>query len=110
MKKLFLLLLFIPLVSFGQNYTTYDGILLSELKTQYIIVSKAKVYNRDLWVSLDYGQELNGEINGTAIKLDGELAKFPSVLSIINKLDNYEVVDMVFDDNATRYLLKYKLL
>ena len=61
MKKLILLLLFIPLVSFGQNYTTNDGVLLSELKTQYIIISKEKVYNKNTFVLLDFGQNLTGK-------------------------------------------------
>jgi hypothetical protein len=108
MKKLILLLLFIPLVSFGQNYTTNDGVLLSELKTQYIIVSKARVYNKNTVVSLEYGQKLTGKLNGKAIKLDGKNAKFPSVLNIINILENYEVVEMINGEYSIQYLLKYK--
>ena len=108
MKKLILLLLFIPLVSFGQEYNTNDGVSLSELNERYIIVSKAEVYNKNTVVSLDYGQKLTGKLNGSAIKLNGKNAKFPSVLNIINLLENYEVVEVINSEYSIQYLLRFK--
>ena len=108
MKKLILLLLFIPLVSFGQEYTTNDGVLLSELNERYIIVSKARVYNKNTTVSLEYGQELTGKLSGSSIKLNGKNAKFPSVLNIINLLKNYEVVEVINSEYDIQYLLRFK--
>ena len=46
MKKLLFILLFTPLISFGQDYTNRDGVLLNEINSKYIIVSKPQVYNK----------------------------------------------------------------
>lgn len=107
MKKLILLLLFIPLVSLGQELTTNDGTPLSELNVKYIIVSKAEVYNKNTVVSLDYGQDLTGKLNGKAIKINSKNAKFPSVLNVLNELKNYDVIQVVRGEYDIQYLLKY---
>ena len=107
-KVILLILLLIPLLSFGQEYTTSDGVLLSELNERYIIVSKARVYNKNTTVSLEYGQELTGKLSGSSIKLNGKNAKFPSVLNIINLLKNYEVVEAINSEYDIQYLLRFK--
>jgi hypothetical protein len=107
MKKLILILLFIPLISFGQEFTSSDGTLLTEINSKYITVWKANVYNKKTYVSLDYGQELKTGLNPQAIKVNGKKVKFSSILNIINILDNYDVIQIIPYDSSTAILLSY---
>jgi hypothetical protein len=107
MKKLLIILLFIPLISFGQEYTSSDSNLLTEINSKYITVSKAKVYNKKTYVSLDYGQELKTGLSAQAIRVNGKKVKFSSILNVINILDNYDVIQMIPDDSSTVILLSY---
>jgi hypothetical protein len=107
MKKLILILLFIPLISFGQEFTSSDGTLLTEINSKYITVWKANVYNKKTYVSLDYGQELKTGLNAQAIKVNGKKIKFSSILNVINILDNYDIIQMISDDTSTTILMFY---
>ena len=108
MKKLLLLfLLFIPLLSFGQEFTNSDGIPLREISAKYIFISKAQVYNKKTYVSIDSGQELKTGLSPNAIRLNGKKHKFSSILNVINILDNYTVVQFEYDETSIRVLLKY---
>ena len=108
MKKLILILLFIPLISFGQEFTSSDGTLLTEINSKYITVWKANVYNKKTYVSLDYGQELKTGLNTQAIKVNGKKIKFSSILNVINILDNYDIIQMISNDTNTTILMFYK--
>jgi len=107
MKKLLIILLFIPLISFGQEFTSSDGILLTEINSKYITVSKANVFNKKTYVSLDYGQELKTGLSAQAIKVNGKKFKFSSILNVINILDNYDVIQIILNDSSTVILLSY---
>ena len=107
MKKLMVILLFIPLISFGQEFTSSDGILLTEINSKYITVSKANVYNKKTYVYLDYGQELKTGLSAQAIKVNGKKIKFSSILNVINILDNYDVIQMIPNDSSTFILMSY---
>ena len=107
MKKLLFILLFIPLISFGQEFTSSDGILLTEINSKYITVSKANVFNKKTYVSLDYGQELKTGLSPQAIKVNGKKFKFSSILNVINILNNYDVIQIILNDSSTVILLSY---
>ena len=107
MKKLLLILLFIPLISFGQDYTNRDGVLLNEINSKYIIVSKPQVYNKKTYVNIDNGQELKTGLNPNAIRLNNKKVKFSSIINVLNILENYEVVQFEYDDTSINVLLKY---
>ena len=107
MKKLFYLLFLISSSVYCQEYTSRDGILLSDLKTKYIIIEKPKVSNKKTYVYLDYGQELKTGVGVNAIKLEGEKVKFSSILNVLNLLNNYEVIQMINDEVTETILLKY---
>lgn len=107
MKKLLYVLMFISIASFGQEFTNSDGIALSEINEKYIFISKAQVYNKKTYVSIDSGQELKTGSSPNAIKLNGKKHKFSSILNVINILDNYEVIQFEYDDTSIIVLLSY---
>ena len=107
MKKLLFILLFIPLISLSQEYTNRDGVLLNEINSKYIIVSKPQVYNTKTYVYIDNGQELKNGLSVNAIRLNNKKVKFSSIINVINILDNYDVVQFEYDDTSINVLLKY---
>ena len=110
MKKLFYLLLLISLSTYSQEYTIRDGVLLSDIKSKHIIIKKARVYNKKTFVSIDYGQELKNGLSVNAIKLNGKIEKFSSILNVVNILNNYEFVQFIEGETEDIIILKYKNL
>ena len=104
---LFTLALLVSFSSFGQEFTNSDGIPLKEISAKYIFISKAQVYNKKTYVSIDSGQELKTGLSPNAIRLNGKKHKFSSILNVINILDNYTVVQFEYDETSIRVLLKY---
>ena len=107
MKRLLLLIAFISSSLFSQEYTSESGVPLSQINSKYVMVDKAKVFNKKTYVSIDYGQELNTGFSPNAIRFDGRKEKFSSILNVINLLHNYEVVQFVDTETSYVTILKY---
>ena len=95
MKKLILLLLFIPLVSFGQGWTTFDNKPISEINTPYIQVIRIIDY-RPMVAAVYYGATPYQRPNKMAIKKDGIEYKFNDIVEVINLFNSlgYELVTL----------------
>ena len=107
MRKSIYLIVFISSTLFSQEYTSRDGVPLSQIKSKYIIVDKPKVFNKKTYVYLNHGQELKTGFAANAIRLNGSKEKFSSILNVINLLNNYDVVQFIDTESSYVAILKY---